>query len=52
MSTNQQENKEMETTSWEESGMMDYIPLTREDLDQIGEPREELTPEQEAEADY
>jgi hypothetical protein len=32
--------------------MMDYIPLTRDELDQIGELREELTPEQEAEADY
>ena len=42
------------TTSWEESGMMAYYPITEEESKAMlgGELPEVLTPEEEAEADY
>ena len=47
-------DKEIKTTSWEESGMMDYIPIPEEiSKAMLGDELPEvLTPEEEAEADY
>ena len=47
-------DKEIMTTSWEESGMMAYYPITEEESKAMlgGELPEVLTPEEEAEADY
>ena len=49
MSTQNQENNEMKTVSWEESDMEVIYDLPKSILDL---PAEELTPEEEAEADY
>ncbi|MBR5281836.1 MAG: hypothetical protein IKU22_03540 [Alistipes sp.] len=47
-------DKEIKTTSWEESGMMAYYPITEEESKAMlgDELPEVLTPEEEAEADY
>ena len=54
MSAQNQENNEMKTVSWEESGMVAYIPITEEESKAMlgDELPEVLTLEEEAEADY
>ena len=53
MSTQNQENNEMKTVSWEESGMVDLIEFPDEVYEAMcPNGGEELIEEEEAEADY